>query len=132
MIGKQLAWSVLGFIAALALALCAAHWYQAPRLSSSERPFWAERDFLCALASSALALAVAVSSTRLALNAGAFGAGSLFLRALVWSGLALLFIALWSASLSLLTLLVAPTHAFAALRLVALWTKWRSDVSLRR
>lgn len=124
--------SALGFVAALGLALCAAHWYQAPRLGSSERPFWLERDFLCALASGALALAVAVSSTRLALSAGALGAGSVFLRALIWSGLALLFFALWAGSLSLLTLLVAPTHAFAVLRLIALWTKWRGDVTLRR
>ncbi|MEO8904102.1 MAG: hypothetical protein ABI488_17315 [Polyangiaceae bacterium] len=132
MIGKQLAWSALGLLAALGLALCAVHWYQPPRLGSSGRPFWLERDFLCAFASSALALAVAVSSTRAALSAGALGAGSVFLRALVWSGLTLLFIALWSGALSMLTLLVAPTHAFAGLRVLALWTKWRSDVNLNR
>jgi hypothetical protein len=49
-----------------------------------------------------------------------------------WLGLSLLFLAAWAHYLFLLTLLIAPTHAFAALRVFALWTSWQSELRLNR
>jgi hypothetical protein len=50
----------------------------------------------------------------------------------IWVGLSVLFLAAWAHYLFLLTLLIAPAHALAALRLFALWTSWRSEVLFNR
>jgi len=114
------------------LAACAARWYTTPSFSGApEHAIWSERDVLSSLASSAVALvsgALAGSSLR----PGATAAGSPLLRVAIWLGLSVLFLAVWAHYLFLLTLLIAPTHAFAALRVLALWTSWRSDVQLNR
>jgi hypothetical protein len=131
-LGARLSRSAAAFGGALALAACAAHWYTTPTLSgATEHPLWIERDVLCSLASSALALAsgaLAGGSAR----AGATAAGSLLLRVVIWLGLSVLFLAAWAHFLFLLTLLIAPAHAFAALRVLSLWTSWRSEVQLNR
>ena len=128
---KYLIWTALGFALALVLALCSAHWYETPELGTSNHPFWEDSDFLLAFASGAVAAALGLATARVATGAGALGSGSLFLRALIASGLTLLLLALWAPSVSLLALLIAPSHAFVGLRLVGLWTRWRAEVSLR-
>jgi hypothetical protein len=122
-----LLWSTAGFGLALGLALGAAHSYQVPKLAGYEPSIWTETDFQCSLASSIVALGVASRSRRVATSAGAVAARSLFLRAVIWAALTLLFLAVWVTQLGLLTLLIAPTHALAGARLVALFGKWRSD-----
>jgi hypothetical protein len=132
-LGARLCWSAAAFGAAIALAACAAHWYATPTLSGApERALWTERDVLCSLASSVAALGSGALAGSSASRAGAIAAGSLLLRAVIWAGLSLLFLAVWAHYLFLLTLLVAPAHGFAMLRLFALWTSWRSDVRLNR
>jgi|SRR5882724_1790251 len=130
-LGARLCWSAAAFGVAVALAAWAAHWYATPTLSGvPERAIWTERDVLGSLASTGSALAsgaLAGSVTR----AGA-AAGSLLLRVVIWAGLSVLFLAVWAHYLFLLTLLIAPTHGFAMLRLFSLWTSWRSDVRLNR
>jgi hypothetical protein len=131
-LGVRLAWSAAAFGVAVALAACAAHWYATPTLSEApEHAIWIERDVLCSLASSAVALLSSAFAGRAA-RAGATAAGSPLLRVVIWLGLSVLFLAAWAHYLFLLTLLVAPAHGFAALRLFALWTSWRSDVRLNR
>jgi hypothetical protein len=131
-LGARLSRSTAAFGVALVLAACAAHWYATPTLSgATEHALWIERDVLCSLASGAFALASGTLAGRAA-RAGAPAAGSLLLRVVIWLGLGLLFLAEWAHYLFLLTLLIAPTHAFAALRVFALWTSWRSELQLNR
>jgi hypothetical protein len=132
-LGARLRRSAAAFGVAIALAACAAHWYSTPTLSGApERPLWTERDVLCSLASSVAALASGALSGSSATRAGATAAGSPLLRAVIWVGLSVLFLAVWAHYLFLLTLLIAPAHAFATLRLFTLWTSWRSEVRLNR
>jgi hypothetical protein len=132
-LGARLCWSAAAFGVAVALAACAAHWYQTPTLSGvPERAIWTERDVLCSLASSGAALASGALVGSSATRPGATAAGSLLLRAVIWAGLSVLFLAAWAHYLFLLTLLIAPAHGFATLRLFTLWTSWRSDVRLNR
>lgn len=127
-VGVRLFWSCVGFCAAVALALCAAHFYQRPRaLGAPPRGNWLEPDFWCSVASSGLALTVGLLASRAARGVGAVVAGSLALRALIWLGFTLLFVALWVDAVFLFTLLIAPTHALACLRLIGLWSRWRSE-----
>ena len=125
----RLAWSLAAFGLSLALAVGAAHWYETPHQSGvTEHSVWLERDVACALASSALALALGLATKRWATQPGAIAGGSVPLRALIWALLCVLFLALWSNYLFLLTLLVAPSHAFAALRLLGLLSAWKSEL----
>jgi len=127
-VATRLLWSSVGFALAVALAFGAAHWYVLPSFrGSATGSLWFEPDFLCSLASSALAVAVGVWSGRAATGAGATAAGSLLLRSVIWVGLALLFLVLWVEHVFLFTLLIAPAHAFACLRLIGLWSRWRAD-----
>jgi hypothetical protein len=127
-IGTRLFWSSAGFGAAVVLALAAAHYYERPLvIGSSTRSIGAEPDFWCSLASSGMALTVGSLASRAALGAGAAASGSLALRALIWLGLTLLFVALWVDHVFLFTLLIAPTHALACLRLIGLWSRWWSE-----
>lgn len=131
-LSRRLAWSVAAFGAALALAAYAAHCYETPHLSGApEEPIWIERDVLCALASSALALALGASAKRFATWPGAVAGGSALLRGALWVAFSLLFLGVWAHYLFLLTLLVAPSHAFAAVRLLALFGSWRSELRSR-
>jgi hypothetical protein len=117
----------------VALALGAAHFYVLPRSrGSAGGSVWLEADFLCTSGSSAAALAVGVWSSRAATSAGATAARSLMARVAIWAGLTLLFLALWLEHVFLFALLIAPTHAFAGLRLIGLWSAWRTDVAWRR
>jgi hypothetical protein len=130
---SRLAWSSAGCVIALGLALGAAHWYEPPRARGTGGPgIWLEADFLCAAASSALALAVGFSSRRASAGAGAFAARSFVLRGAIWAGLTLAFIAAWVEYLFLFTLLIAPAHAFACLRVLTLWSRWRADRAFAR
>jgi hypothetical protein len=129
----RLLWSSAGFALAVALALGSAHWYEPPRIEGSAgRSIWFEPDFLCSVASSAVALGVGVWSGRAALGPGATAARSLSARVVIWAAFTLLCGAVWVAHLVLFTLLVAPAHAFACLRLVGLWSRWRADRAWRR
>ncbi len=132
-LSTRLCWSAAAFGVAIALAACAVHWYAIPTLSGApERALWTERDVLCSLASSGSALASGALAGSSATRTAAIAAGSLLLRAVIWAGLSVLFLAVWAHYLFLLTLLVAPAHGFATLRLFSLWTSWRSDVRLNR
>ena len=128
-VGARLLWSYVGFCAAVALGLGAAHFYQRPHVlwGSSPRESWSGPDFWCSVASSGLALAVESAGKPARPQAGAAGSGSLALRALIWLGFTLLFVALWVDAVFLFTLLIAPTHALACLRLIGLWSRWRSE-----
>jgi len=124
----RFAWAGLAFGAAVVLAACSAHCYDTPALSSAPAPpLWIERDVLFSLASSALALGIVWQTRGAATRPGAAAAGSITLRGLLWAGFTVFFLAIWAHYLFLLTLLVAPTHAFAALRLLALWTSLRAE-----
>ena len=118
----------MGFALALALALAAAHYYELPRFRGSVgRSIWFEPDFLFSSASSGVALAIGVWSGRAAVGVGATAAGSLVVRGLIWAGLTLLLLALWVEYVFLFALLIAPAQAFACLRLLGLWSRWRTD-----
>jgi hypothetical protein len=126
--GTRLLVASFGFALALLLALGAAHWYVRPEnKGGASRGIWTEADFLCALASSALALEVGAWSGRAARGAGATAARSFITRAALWLAFTLFFGVLWLDSVSLFTLLIAPTHAFTSLRLLGLWSHWRAD-----
>ncbi len=128
-LSTRLAGSAAAFGASLALAACAAYWYETPHLSGApEQPIWIERDVLCAIASSAVALALGASMKRWATWPGAIAGGSALLRGLLWALFSVLFLAVWAHYLFLLTLLVAPSQAFAAVRLLALLSAWRSEL----
>jgi hypothetical protein len=132
-VAARLLGSSAGFLLAVILALCAAHWYVLPNFrGSSGGNIWLESDVSCSLGSSALALTVGLWSRRESTGAGAAAAGSLAVRVAIWLGFALFFFAVWVEYLFLFTLLIAPTHAFACLRLVGLWSRWRADVLWRR
>jgi hypothetical protein len=132
-LGARLCRSAAAFGVAIALAAGAAHWYATPMLSGApERALWTERDVLCSLASAIAGLASGALAGSSATRAGAAAAGSLLLRAVIWVGLSVLFLAVWAHYLFLLAWLIAPAHAFATLRLFTLWTSWRSDVRLNR
>ncbi len=117
------------FCASLALAAGAAHWYETPRLNGvAEQSLWLEPDVLCAVLASASALALGVLTRRWATQPGAIAAGSALLRGALWVLLSVVFLGVWGHYLSLLALLVAPSQAFAALRVLALLSSWRSEL----
>jgi hypothetical protein len=93
-----------------------------------EAPLWIERDVLYAIASSALALAVAASARPWATRPGAIAGASALLRGALWGLFSLVLLAVWGHFLFLLALLVAPSQAFAAVRLLALVSSWRSEL----
>ena|SRR5450432_766733 len=131
-VGTRLLWSSVGFGLATALALCAAHWYEPPRLTGSVgHRIWLEPDFVCTVASSGVGLGIGVWSGRAARGVGATAAGSLILRVVIWVGLTLLLFAVWVHHVFLFTLLIAPMHGLAGLRLVGLWQRWRTEVRWR-
>jgi hypothetical protein len=132
-VGTRLFWSGAGFCVAVALAAGTAHYYETPNFMGASRgSLWLERDVLCAVASSAIALGVGLSSSRAATGAGATAGGSLVARGVIWAGFTALFLAAWVQYVFLFTLLIAPTHAFACARLLGLWSKWRAEVAWRR
>ena len=125
----RLAWSVAVFGASLGLAACAAHWYEIPHLSGApEQPIWIERDVLCALASGAVALALGASMKQWAARPGAIAGGSAPLRGALWLFFSLVLLGVWAHYLFLLTLVVAPSQAFAAARLLGLFGSWRAEL----
>lgn len=122
---------MVGCLLALLLAIAAAHLYQVPNLlGSSRQSWWLEADFQCSLASGALALGVAQWLGRQVARPAVFQVA--LVRALIWFGLTACLFAIWGQYIFLLTLLIAPTHAFAWLRLGTLWRAWRADVAFRR
>jgi hypothetical protein len=126
--------SVLGcsvmFSFAVLCAVAAAAFYEPPNVrGDSGTSLWLERDFLCSLASGGLGLLVAWLAGRRISRAWVFG--RLLLRSLVWFALTVGLFGFWGHSVSLLSLLIAPSHAFAGLRLVLLWQAWRVEVAWR-
>jgi hypothetical protein len=120
-----------GCLLALLLALAGAHLYQPPNLmGASGNPLWLEGDFLCSLTSGLAALAVALIAARRVVRPRVFG--TLLIHVLSWFGLTIFLFALWGQYLFLFTILVAPSQAFAVLRLVLLWQAWRAEVAWRR
>jgi hypothetical protein len=129
-LGRTLLRSSALFFGALLLAIAAAAFYRAPNtLGAPNSSLWLEPDFLCSLASSALALASAWAAGRRLVRTRAFL--RVLLHALTWFGLTVGLFLLWGYYVSLLTLLIAPAHAFAGLRLVLLWQAWRAEVAWR-
>jgi hypothetical protein len=130
-LGGRLLGSLLGAGLALALAFASAHYYSAPTLNAAAPSnSWFEPDFCFAAASGLVALGVALHIGRAFEPARKLD--TLLLRGLVRSALTLLLLALWANFVSLLTLLIAPSHAFAALRLVALARAWRAEQLWRK
>ena len=125
--GTRLLLSALGCLLAIALALATRQLYRPPNLGGvASRPAWLEGDFLCAVASSACALAVGVwANDRRAAARRSFSAS--LVRALCWFALTLLLFAVWAHAVSLFTLLIAPSHAFAGLRVATLLRAWQSE-----
>jgi hypothetical protein len=129
-LGRSLLLCGVGFSASLLLAVAAAVVYEPPNaLGSSSASLWLEPDFLCSLGSGALALLVAWAAGRSIVRPRVFG--RLLLHALVWFGLTVGLFLLWGHYVFLFTLLIAPSHAFAALRLVLLWQAWRAEIVWR-
>ncbi|HEY4103394.1 MAG TPA: hypothetical protein VGM44_05865 [Polyangiaceae bacterium] len=129
-VGRTLLGSSIAFALAVACALCAAHFYEPPRMHGAPST-WFELDSICALGSGSIALGIGGFARHAASGAGAFAARSPAARLVLWAALTVLFGALWIESLFLLTLLIAPTHALACLRLIGLWTRWRTERRFR-
>jgi len=130
-LGLRLLRSLIGAALALALAFAAAHYYSPPNLNGASRGnSWLERDFCFAAASSLIALGVGFDAGRALVPARLLGA--VLVRALLWFALTMLLVAAWGNSVSLLTLLIAPSHAFACLRLAALGRAIRSELLWRK
>jgi hypothetical protein len=128
---RSLAFQFLGLLIAaglaLALAFAATRYYSAPSLNGAARSnSWLELDFCLAAASSLVALGIGLLAGR------ARALDALPARALIWFALTVLFAVAWGNSLSLLTLLIAPSHACACLRLAGLGRAWRSERLWRR
>jgi hypothetical protein len=117
------------FSLSLLLAIAASALYQPPNVAGSSRSVWLERDSLCCLASSGLALLVAWLAGRRVQRPSQFS--RLLLHTGIGFGLTVFLCLLWVHFLFLLTLLIAPTHAFAVLRLGLLWRGWRAEVAWR-
>jgi len=125
-LGLRLLSSLLGAALALGLAFAAAHFYSAPTLNGAARgSSWLERDFCFAAASGVVAIAVGLYADGARLRGRVQSA--VLVRTLLWFGLTILLGVAWATSVSLLTLLIAPSHAFAGLRLAALVREWRSE-----
>ncbi len=116
---------------ALILAFAAAHYYLPPNLNgTSVSNSWLELDFCFASASSLIALGVGLQAGRGFAQARVLRV--VLLRTLTWFVFTIVLVAAWGNSVSLLTLLIAPSHAFACLRLVALGRAWRSEQLFRK
>jgi hypothetical protein len=132
-VASRLLGSSAGFALAVALAIGAARCYVPPGFGGSARGSgWFEPDSLCSFASSAVALTVGAWSGRAARGAGAAAAGSALARVAIWAAFTLFFGAIWLEYTALFALLLAPSHAFACLRLVGLLSRWRADWVWRR
>ena len=102
------------------------HVYSAPSLrGTSDGSPWLELDFCFALASCLVALGVAIHAGWRLPQARV--ADALVPRVLIWFGLTISLSLVWGSALSLLTLLIAPSHALACVRLATLARAWRSE-----
>lgn len=125
--------SLIGAACALLLAFAAAHYYTVPNLDGAARGnAWLELDFCLALASNLLSVGVGVHAGAARVVVRARGPSTVLTRGLSWLLLTLLLGAAWASSVALLTLLIAPSHAFAVLRLAALVRAWRSERAWER
>jgi hypothetical protein len=132
-LGTRFAVSAAVFGLAVLLAACAAHFYETPSLAGhASHSIWSEADFVCALTSFTIASGVGLWSVRESQAVGALAAGSLSARVGIWTVLFVLLFGFWIQRVHLFTLLIAPSHAFAGLRLSALWTRWRSELRWQR
>ena len=123
---RRLLLSLTGAGLALGLALAAAHYYSAPNLNGASRSNpWLEPDFCLAAASSLISLGVGFHAGRALIPAHVLGAA--LVRTLIWLALTMLLAAAWAGSVALSTLLIAPSHAFAGLRLLILARAWHSE-----
>jgi len=125
-LGFRLLCSSTGAGIAVGLAFCAKHFYSAPSLSGTANGSpWLELDFCFASASCVVALGVAIQAGWRLPPARVLDAAAR--RVVIWFGLTILLVLVWGNALSLLTLLIAPSHALACLRLTTLARAWRSD-----
>ena len=125
-LGFRLLASLIGAGGALALAFAAAHFYLPPSLNGASRSnSWLELDFCFASASCLVALGVGLYAGSALARARVLSA--VLVRTLIWFALTLLLVLVWGNAVSLLTLLIAPSHAFACLRLIALGRAWHSE-----
>ena len=125
--------SLIGAACSLLLAFAAAHYYIAPNLDgAASSSAWFELDFCLAFASHLLAVGVGIYAGARRGRIRTRVTSVTLSRALSWLLLTLLLGAAWANSVSLLTLLIAPSHAFAGLRLAALVRAWRSEVRWQR
>jgi len=130
-LGRRLLTSLIGAALALLLAFVAAHYYSVPNLNGAARDNpWLERDFCFALASSLLALGVGLHAGRAPVQARVLA--RVLVHVLVWIAMTIALALAWGSSVSLLTLLIAPSHAFALLRLVALGRAMRAEQLFRK
>jgi hypothetical protein len=129
-LGRSVLMCGAAFSLALLLAVGAAAFYEPPNvLGFSSKSPWLERDFLCSLASVGLALLAAWVAGRRIARPRAFT--RLLVHGAVWLGLTVGLFLLWAQYVFLFTLFIAPSHAFAGLRLVQLWQAWRAEVAWR-
>jgi len=125
-LARRLLVSSSGAGLALVLAFAAAHFYSPPNLNAAARTNpWLEPDFCLAAASSLSALGVGLHAGRALARARVLGA--VLVRTLIWLALTIVLAAAWAGAIALSTLLIAPSHAFAGLRLVALARAWHSE-----
>ena len=118
--------SLSGAAIAVGLAFAAAHYYSAPNLNGAARGSpWLEPDFCLALLSGLVACGVGAHAGAAVVRTTPISA--VLVRALIWLLLTVLLAAAWGGSIALLTLLIAPSHAFACLRLATLARAWRSE-----
>jgi hypothetical protein len=129
-LGRSLLLCSAAFCVALLLAVGAVVFYEPPNvIGVSGTSLWLERDFLCSLASGALALLVGWVAGRPTVRPRIFS--RLLVHSLVWFGLTVGLFLLWGQYVFLFTLLIAPSHAFAGLRLVLLGQAWRAELAWR-
>ena len=106
--------------------MAAAHYYAAPSLDgAARRASWLEPDFCFALLSCLVALGAGLDAGGALGPPRTFAAG--VVRALIWFGLTVLLVAAWGNAVSLLTLLIAPSHAFLGMRLATLSSAFRAQ-----
>jgi hypothetical protein len=123
--------SLAGAALAVGFAFAAAHYYSAPNANGAAHGSpWLETDFCLALSSSLLAFGVGLYAGRGSAWRSVFGAG--LVRALGWLFLTIVLALVWGSSIGLLTLLVAPSHSFAGVCLVALGRAWRTEQLFRK
>ena len=118
-------------VGALALGTLVVKLYSLPALLSfAGQDLMREPAFLCAVASSLLAVTAAVLSIKSGLLRPSVG--ELVAAGCAWLGFSFFLVFIWGASVLYYAVLLAPTHAFAILSLGACWVACRRERRTRR